>query len=166
MDDRNREFLETHDIISAIVPIDLDAGANAGDWVSMANAERILAVLFAAAGTAGQDPVFTLEQATSAAGGSAKALTFTKIWSKVGTLTSVGQWTKTTQAAANTYIDAVSAEAQKLIAVEVNAEDLDRANGFKFVRLSIPDVGGNAQIGCAFYITSGLRYMNPASALA
>lgn len=155
-------FLQRATIESVFVPVDMSAAANAGDWISMENYKRAVFVLFGAAGTAGQDPVFTLEQATAAAGTGNKALTFTTIYSKVGTLTGVTAWTRTTQAAATSYTDAASAEAQKLIVVEVDASELDVNNGYKFVQLSIPDVGAASQLGCAFCILYEPRYPDSA----
>lgn len=166
--DLNIDPLEGMDIVPAIIPVDLSGAANAGDWVNLRDYEGLIAVLFKGIGTAGQDPVFTLEQATAAAGTGAKALTFTRIRSKVGTLTAVGTWTLTTQTAAGTYTDAVSAEAEAVIAVVVRAAELDINNGFTWVRLSIPDVGAAAQLGCGFYILYGGRYKSasPLSAIA
>lgn len=145
-------FFEGNQIAAAINPVDLSTAANDGDWFNMKNFGRVLALLFASAGTAGQDPVFTLRQATDNAGTGAKALNFTTIYSKVGTLTSLGAFTKTTQTAANTYTDAVSAEVAKIIGVEIIQEMLDIANGFTHVQLQIPDVGAAAQLGCGLYI--------------
>lgn len=150
----HKGFLEgCHQIAAAFVPVDMQAGANNGDWVNMANYQRVLAVLFKAAGTAGDDPIFKLQQAKDAAGTGAKDLLFTTIYSKVGAaLTALGQFTKITQAAATSYTDATSAEAQAIIAVEVLAEQLDSDGGFTHIQLSVADVGGNAQLGCGFYI--------------
>lgn len=145
-------FLEVADIAGAFVPVDMQTAANNGDWVNLQNFGRCVAVLYKAAGTAGDDPVFTLKQATDNAGTGAKALNFTTIWSKVGTLTGINTFTKNTQAAANTYTDAVSAEAQAIFAVDILAEELDADNGFCYVQLSVPDTGGNAQLGCGFYL--------------
>lgn len=146
------KFLEGNQLVAAIIPVDLGAAANDGDWFSMKNFRKALAVLFKAAGTAGQDPVFTLRQATDNTGSGAKALTFTTIYKKVGTQTGIAAFTKVTQAAANTYTDDVSAEAQAIMAVEILAEELDVANGFTHIQLQIPDIGAAAQIGCGFYI--------------
>ncbi len=151
-------FLQKATIESAFVPVDISTGANAGDWVSLENYTRVVCVLFAAAGTAGDDPVIDINQATSAAGANTKAVEFTVINEKVGTLTSVTSWTRTTQTAAGTYTNAASAEAQKIMAVEVRADELDVDNGFTFLQMSIADVGTNAQIGCAFYIMLDPRY--------
>ena len=156
------EFMQ---IVSAFVPVDMQAAANNGDWVSLKNYGRVAVVLFKAAGTAGDDPIFTLRQATAVDGSGAKALNFTRIDSKVGTLTAVGTFTKNTQTAANIYTDTVSAEAQAIMVVDIGPEHLDVANGFDCVQLQIPDVGGNAQLGCGFYILYDPRYAGQASAL-
>lgn len=154
----NKHFLEKVQIAAAFVPVDMSTAANNGDWVSLKNYGRVAIVLFKAAGTAGDDPVFTLRQAQDVGGAGAKELNFTRIDTKVGTLTSVGTFTKVTQAAGNTYVDAVSAEAQAIMVVDIKAEDLDLANGFDCVQLQIPDVGTNAQLGCAFYLLHEPRY--------
>lgn len=146
-------LMDNLDIIPAIIPVDLQTADNNGDWINVEAFNKIVAVFFAAVGTAGDDPVFTLEQATTAAGGGAKALNFTDILKKQGAaLTAVAQWTRVTQSAAGTYEDETSAELQKMYAVEIDPQYLDSVNGFKFVRLVIPDVGSNAQLGCAFYL--------------
>ena len=145
-------LLENLQISSAFVPVDMQTAANTGDWANMAPFRKIVCVLFKSAGTAGDDPVITLEQATSNAGAGNKALNFTTIYSKVGTLTSVGQFTKITQAAANTYEDETSAESQAIIAIEIDESDLDTANGYTHIQMSVGDVGSNAQLGCGFYL--------------
>lgn len=154
----SEKFFQTANIVAAFVPVDMQAAANNGDWVSMKPYGRCVAVLFKAAGTAGEDPVFTLKQATDASGTGAKALNFTTIYSKVGTQTGIANFTRTTQAAANTYTDTVSAEAQAIIGVEIDGSDLDVDNGFTHVQLSIPDTGTNAQLGCGFYLMLDPRH--------
>ena len=145
-------FLEVADIVAGFVPVDMSTAANTGDYVNLSRFGRCLVVLFKAAGTAGDDPVFTITQAQDNAGTGVKALNIDTIYSKVGTLNAVAAFTKVTQAAAATYTDAASAEAQAIIAVEVRAEQLDVENGFTHIKLAIPDVGTNAQLGCALYI--------------
>lgn len=164
----NMEFLSYCNIISNIIPVDLQTAANNGDWVNMRDYDRVLAVLFKAAGTAGDDPVLTPLQATSASGTGSKAINFSKIWKKVGTQTGIGTWTITTQTAAATYTDTDSAEAQALMCIEFKGEDFDVANGFTFFSLTIPDTGGNAQLGCSFYIMVSNKYpqTNPITAIA
>jgi len=156
---------EEFQVVSAIVPVDLQTGANNGDWVSMKNYDRCTVIFFKGIGTAGDDPVMTMAQATDVAGTGVKALTFTRIDVKVGTQTGIGTFTKVTQSAASTYTDTVSAEAQGLFMIEIMASDLDVANGFDCVRFNVPDVGGNAQIGCALYLLRNARFLAPLSAI-
>ena len=127
-------------------------------WVSLKNYEHITIVFFKAAGTAGDDPTITVEQATAVAGTSNKALDFTETWTKDGTLTAVGTFTKNTQAAANTYTDATTAEVQSIWLIEIDSVTLDVANGFDCVQAAVADVGANAQLGCLLYILTKPRY--------
>ncbi|WP_010588001.1 hypothetical protein [Schlesneria paludicola] len=157
MSDFNHEFLEIADIVPAFVPVDMQTGTNNGIWIAMKNVTRLVCVLFKAAGTVGDNPVITLQQATGNAGAGAKALPFTRARTKIGPIASTPQWSIATQSAANTYTP-TSAASQAMIAVEVQATDLDLTNGYAFVQLSIPDTGTNAQLGAAFYIAYGLRY--------
>lgn len=154
----NNLLAEAAQIVTAFVPVDMSAAANNGDWVSLKNFDRCTIIFVKAAGTAGDDPVLTLKQATDVAGTGAKALTFTRVDAKVGVQTGIGAFTTVSQAAANTYTDAVSAEAQGLFLIEVQASDLDVANGFDCVQFSVPDVGINAQLGGALYLLRGARY--------
>ena len=151
-------FVQNSQISSAFVPVDMQAGANTGDWVSMSDYNHLAIVFFKAAGTAGDDPTITISQATDNAGTSSKALNFTRIYTKQGTLSSVGTFTLATQSAGNTYTDATSAEAQGVWIIEFDAGDLDVANGFDHVQASVADVGSNAQLGCALYISTEPRY--------
>lgn len=155
----NNLLVEEAQIVMAIVPVDSQSGANNGDWVSLKNYERCTVVVIKAAGVAGDDPVITLKQATDVSGTGAKALNFTRVDSKVGTQTSVGQFTTNTQAAGNTYTDAVSAEAQGIFCIEVQGADFDVANGFDCLQVSIPDTGsGGAQLLTAIYILRGGKF--------
>jgi hypothetical protein len=157
MPDYNHEFLESADIIPAFVPVDMQTGANSGLWITMKETSRLVCVLYKAAGTAGDNPVVTLQQATTNTGTNAKALTFTRARTKIGAIASTPQWTIVTQSASNT-ITPTSAANPAVIAIEIQATDLDLANGFTFVQLSVPDTGSNAQLGAAFYIAYGITY--------
>lgn len=149
----------TFDIVPAIVPLDLQT-ARDGDWLSLKNAQGVCIVFFKGAGTAGDDPTLTFEQASDVSGTGAKNLSVvTTIHKKQGTLTSVGTWTTVTQAAGATYAgDGTSAEEQAVYVVEIEADQLDADNGFDCVRVRCSDVGTNAQLGCALYLLYGLRY--------
>lgn len=145
------------------VPIDLQGGSGghvSGDWLRFTG-DRCLIVLCKAAGTDGDDPTITVSQATSAAGGSSKALTFQRIYrleAEAATLTSNGTYTLSTQTAASTYTHTSLAQSAAVILIEVKAEDLDCDGGFKFLNVTIADTGSNAQLGCCLAIFSDLRF--------
>jgi len=159
---------EEYQIQTAIVPIDLASGANNGDWVSMKLYDTLDIIVICDAGAASEDPVLTVVQATDVAGTGSKALNFTRVDSKVGAQTGIGVFTKNTQAAANTYTDLVSGEAENLFVIHVEGQDLDRAGGFDCARLTIADTGATAgKIGAALYFLGGARYVGqfPPSAI-
>ena len=148
------------------MPVDMQAAANPGDWVALTDYKSVIICLFGAAGTAGDDPVFTLTQASDNAATGEKALTFSVIHEKVGTLASVASWTRTTQTAAGNYTNTSSAEGQKLMIVRIDADELDVANGFPHVQLHIPDTGSNAALGCGFYLMGNPVHATAAASLA
>lgn len=148
----NESILEYMQICEGVLPIALTT-ARTGRVVSLKNYRRCLVLLYKGIGTAGDDPTITLLQGTDIAFGTNKALNFTKIYTKMDLtkLSDVGQWTKVTQAAGNTYTDATSAEQAALWAIDIKAEDLDINNGYDCIRASLSDVGTNSQIGCVLY---------------
>lgn len=154
----NNLLVEEMQVVAGWVPVDLQTGANTGDYVSMKGYDRCTVFLFKAAGTAGDDPTVTMTQAQDVSGTGVKELYFTRIDMKTGTLTSVGGWTTVTQSSANTYVNLTHAEVQAIYAIEFRAEDLDVENGFDCLKISVADIGSNAQIGCAFYVLRDARY--------
>ena len=46
--------------------------------------------------------------------------------------------------------------------MDIKDTDLDVANGFTHVQLTIPDTGANAQLGCGFYLLYNPRYAGSA----
>ena len=154
----NQHILEKMQIVSGFIPVDMSAGANNGDWVSLKNFGRCAFVFFKAAGTAGDNPTITVQQAQDVSGTNAKALNFTRVDVKKGTLTAVGAFTTIAQAAANTYSDSASAASQMITVIEVKAEDLDCDGNFDCVQASVADVGTNAQLGCMLYLLHEPRY--------
>jgi hypothetical protein len=157
------------DIVPGVVPVDLHGSAHSGDFVSLKGAQGLLVVFFKGIGTAAQDPVLELQQATVVAGTDAKDLNgFVDIFKKQGTLSGVGTWTKVSQTADEDFTgDGTSAESEGLYVAWIPATLLDRANGFDCVQVNVKDVGANAQLGCVLYILCGLRYQRaPEDALS
>jgi len=148
-------------ICSGFVPVDTQTAGNPGDAVSLKNYNHLTVIFFKAAGAANDDPVLTFEQGTDVAFGTAKNLaTITEYWHKQGTLTAVGTFTNVTQAASQTVtLNATSAESQGIYVFEIDAADLDVANGYDCVRVTVADTGAaGAQLGCMLYILSGPRH--------
>jgi hypothetical protein len=155
-------------VAAAFVPVNLAGGANDGDWVSLKNYRHVSVLFFGAAGNATEPATITLEQATTVAGSNAKALNFTRIDKKhTADLFTVGEFTKVTQAAANTYaLGTTMGDKQAIVLIDFNAEDLDVEGGFDCIRGRVADVGTVAQIGAMLYILSDPRYTPPPSAIA
>lgn len=158
------KLLERFQIVEGFPPVNLATAANNGDYISLKNYRRVVVLFHSGVGTAGEDPTLTIEQAKDVAGTSVKALNFTTIYRKQAAtdLSAIGVWTKTTQAAANTYTEATAAEQSALWAVEFEADELDVANGFDCIRATVADVGAGAQSGSLHYILGDARYQSAA----
>lgn len=151
--DPNARLLEQIQIVAGFAPINLGT-ARTADAVCMKGYRRCLVLFHKGIGPAGDDPVLTIKQGTDVAFGTNKALNFTTIYTKqdLTHLSDVGQWTKISQAAANTYTDLTSAEQEILWAVEFKAEDLDIANNYDCIQASLNDVGTTTSLGVIEYI--------------
>ncbi len=152
----NIRLLERMQIVPGFPPAALTT-ARTGDVVSLKGYRRCLVLFHAAIGSAGEDPTITILQGTDVAFGTNKPLDFTEIFVKMDAthLSDVGQWTKVTQAASNTYTDATSGEQEKMWAIEFKAEDLDIENDYDCIRAALGDVGSVAtQIGALYYLLS------------
>jgi hypothetical protein len=151
----NTSFLEQVQVVTGFSPIALTT-ARTADVVSMKNYRRCTVLFSKGIGGAGEDPTITILQGTNVAFGTNKALDFTTVYVKQDptSIGDVGQWTKVTQAAANTYTDATSGEQEALWAVQFKAEDLDIDNNYDCIRASIGDVGSVSQIGALYYFLS------------
>jgi hypothetical protein len=153
----NQHILDKIDIVSGIVPINIGS-ARSSDVISMKNHGRCAIVFHKAAGSASEDPTLTVLQATSVAQSGAKALNFTEIWTKQGTLSSVGTWTKTTQAAGNTYTNATASENEAVWVIDIPADSLDVDNGFDCIQVTIADAGSVNQLAALTFVLHEPRY--------
>jgi len=160
------------DIIEGFPTVDLQTGANTGDYISLRNASCVIILFTSGVGTAGDDPTVTVQQATSAAGGSVKALNIVtspvQVWKKQATTdqSSTAVWEDASgDASTNTWTHADSAEQSTMVAIEFKTEDLDVDNAFVYIRATIADIGGNAQPGDLKYIVCPMYPSNPDDAL-
>ena len=150
-------LLDKVDIVSGIVPINIGS-ARSSDVISMKNHGRCAIVLHKAAGSASEDPTITVLQASSVAPSNAKAVNFTDVYTKQGTLSSVGTWTKTTQAAGNTYTNATASENEAVWVIDIPADALDVDNGFDCLQVTIADAGSVNQLASLTFILHEPRY--------
>lgn len=163
----NARFAEQAQIVPFVMPIDLNAGANAGDWVSLKNFHRLTVVVLASAGTEANDLTMTLNQATVVAGSDTKVLNVIgKVATKQGSaLNAIGQYTDVDQSPLDEeYTEGTNGEEQLLYVVDILPEDLDIDNGFDCVQCSLNQVGA-AKVGCAFGILWAPRYGSDAEGL-
>ncbi|MFN4283508.1 MAG: hypothetical protein ACK4NA_12800 [Alphaproteobacteria bacterium] len=152
-------LLDELQIVPGIMPVNLASGAANGDWVCLKNYESVIVLFLCGVGAASQDPTLTLRQAKDVSGTTPAALNFTTIESKqASALTAVGQFTKVTQSAGNTYTNDTAGENQKMWAVEIKGDDLDVENGYDCVQAQLNDPGTNSQIGTVIYILGKPRY--------
>jgi len=182
----NRSFLNGNDIH----PLFWEQDANTditGDWISMRDYEMAY-VLMHKAGTEDVDDLgLQILQATSAAGGSAKAMAVTRCWYKTGAMTGQGTWTKVDFSTAADFLGfgtalgaadaggatyATTAEARVVadvntdavsILVEIRKSDFDQANGFKFFTAHIE--GDNVNNTCLVSAQAIMHQCNFAGAI-
>jgi hypothetical protein len=170
----NTTFFESgYDFVSDQLNINIGTGGAAltGVWISVRNYERAYCLILNPAGSAGDDIVITPLQATSAAGGGSKALTFSRMWVKAGATAvltnTIGTWVQydlTTPSSALNFnsvvgnITSANGSApvaiattdlgletiENIVLVEFRADSLDITNGFCFLSMTIPAVGSAA----------------------
>lgn len=146
------------DVGLCFAPVDTQSGAITGKRISLKNAASVTFLVIKAAGTANDDPAFTLKQYTAYTGGTtANLAAITAVYTKQETaLDNDESWVETTQAAAATYTgDGTSAESQMLIVFSVDATQL--SDGYTHVGLDLADTGSaGAQLAAAAYILHDL----------
>lgn len=138
----------------ATVPSDITGAAVTGDYYSMRNYSKIVFLIQQGA-WAGGTPAVTLVQTTDVTNSlsDAKALTLLEYQSKVA-LTGT-TWT-TTAVTSNTFN--LTATANTLTVIEVDAASLDADNNFDCVRLAIGTPGTNTDLLCVMVLGYGCSY--------
>lgn len=149
------------DIGSAFSPVDFNTSdAATGHRVHMRHWESIAFVLYKGAGTAGADPVVTVQEHNAATGGTSQNLAvITEFYSKTETtLDGDETWARTTQAAAATAnMGLTTAEEEGIHVLQFEAPQLSA--GFEWISCNIAATVANAQLVAGFYIVSGLKVM-------
>jgi|SRR3989304_5555885 len=155
------------DIGSAFTPVDFNTSdAATGHRVHMRNYGGIALVLYKGAGTAGADPVITVQEHNAKTGGTSASLAcIDQVFYKTeATLDGDETWARATQTAAATYTDATSAELEGIIVTEVEASALSA--GYEWISFNIAATVANAQLLCGLYIMHGLRIQARPDSLA
>lgn len=148
----NADFAEQVQTVLAFGPVNLATAANNGSYVSLKNFHRATLRFIKGVGTAGEDPIITVTQATDVSGTGAKALNFDRLWIKQHASALPATFTRTTKSTFNnTYTNDTLAEELAVIEIDILPDMLDVDNGFDCVAISVADVGSAAQLGVAFY---------------
>lgn len=132
------------------------------DYVSLKGYERCSIVIAVDNATTVTGGAVTLKQATAVAGTNEKALAFASYFAN--TDTGAGDTLTETTATSNTFTTDTTDNKNQLYVIEVNAADLDVANGFDCVRVDVLSMA-NA-VGFVQYILHGARYASQLSVAA
>lgn len=147
------------DLSTGWVPVDAQT-AQTGKRVSLRNATGCTVVVFKAAGTAGDDHSYDLQQHTAASGGTTADLDIVDHYylKAEATLDGDETWSKLTQTAASEIAEAgaagTSAEEQQILVIEVDAAQL--SDGYTHISLNSGGEGSNAQLSACLYILHDL----------
>lgn len=150
-----REF----DVSIGWSPVDAQT-AQTGKRVSLRNAGGCTILVIKAAGTAGDDHSYDLQQHTAATGGTTADLDIVSYYylKDEATLDGDETWTKLTQTAASEITEAggagTSAEHEQIIAIEVDARQL--SDGYSYISLNSGGEGSNAQLSTCIYLLRDL----------
>lgn len=127
------------------------------DYVSLKSFQRCTIVLAVDNATTVTGGAITLKQATAVAGTSEKALAFTKMWAN--TDTGAGDTLTETAVSSSTFTTDTTDNKNLLYVVEVDAADLDVANGFDCIRVDSL-LMANA-VGAVMYVLHDCRHGSP-----
>lgn len=150
----SRKLLSTLLIEGGGAPKDITGAGLDGDWVHVKDARALLILLLTGAWAGGTSAV-TLEQATDNAGAGAKALAFTERFEKTG-YGATSPWVRSA-VTANTFD---LAAANKVVAIEIDAAELDVNADFCYVRARAATPGANADLLAMAYLFGDSRYQS------
>lgn len=130
----NKTFAEKYKVVQGIQPRTTNAGFSS-DWVNLRNANRMIIVVNLTQAV-GHATAFTLAQATSVTGGDTKAITNNcLIWANEDCAASDTLVRKTDAKAYTVAADVKN----KVIVFEVDPSNLDVANNFDCLSLTVAD---------------------------
>lgn len=147
------------DLGTAFTPVDFNtADAATGHRVHMRNYRAIACCLYKGAGTAGADPVVTVQEHNANTGGTSQTLAvIDEFYKKEETVLDGDEvWVRTAvvPTAGTANMGLTSAEQEGLYVIEVEAPALSA--DFEWVSFNIAATVANAQLVCGFYVMTGL----------
>lgn len=152
----NQKFLDRHAVKAAFAPVDLNAAAVVGERVSLANAQKVTVVITLADAASGAVTDITLKQHNAASAGVTKDLSVANpYFKKVGAASSFTK-VEPASAAANYVLTSDFDQEPGQIVFEIEAQDLDRDNGFSHFSINLAD-STVARIASAIYILGEMR---------
>jgi hypothetical protein len=153
---------------SAFTPVDFNTSdAATGHRVHLREYESIAFVLYKGAGTAGADPVVTVQEHDAASSGNSQDLAvITEFYKKEeATLDGDEVWVRTAQtAAATANMGLTSAEQEGIYVLEFEAAQLSA--GFQWISCNIAATVANAQLVSGLYIVHGMKNQREPTLLA
>lgn len=156
------------DIGSAFTPVDFNTSdAATGHRVHMRNYQNIAFVIYKGAGTAGADPVITVQEHTAATSGTSTDLAvITEFYKKTETtLDGDETWTRVAQtAAATANLGLTTAEEETIGVFQFTADQLSA--GYEWISCNIAATVANAQLVSGLYILTGLKIQREPTLLA
>lgn len=151
-------------------PVDAQS-AQTGKRVSLRHATGCTVVVVKAAGTAGDDHSYDLQQHTASSGGTTADLDIVDYYylKQETTLDGDETWSRVTQTAASEITDAggagTSAEQEQILVIEVDAAQL--SDGYDYISLNSGGEGANAQLSTCIYLLHDLNVQRkPANLVA
>lgn len=145
------------DISMGINVVDLGAGANTGNRVSLKNADAVTVLVVKEVSTDGEPVVLTLKEHTASSSGTSRDLAkIDTVYKKTeATLDGDETWTKVTQAASATFTEATADDTlQGIYAFTVRADQL--SSDAAYISVDIADTGTAGTLGTVLYILHDL----------
>lgn len=150
----NGALAEQAKIVMGCTPAALATTAGDGDYVSMKNYRRCTVIIATNNATTVTASDVTAIQATAVAGTGAKALAISKHWANTDTGASDALTAVATTS--DTFATSATDNKDQIHVFEIDAEDLDSANGFDCVRVDVANSVNS--VGAVVYILWGSRY--------
>ena len=155
-------FPEVVNFFPGFVPVNMATGANNSlDRIDMSRYQQCAITVFKDKGAGAEPVVITVSQHNAKSGGTTKALNIQhSVYTKGhADLEGIATWTKTTSGVVGeVYTGTTLIQLESFIMIPVLAEDLDTANGYRWMSAAIASVGAQAQLGGMFYIMAGSRW--------